>query len=88
VLSPADAERAGIDLAGLSYTQPFGSAHGVGWGASAHVSRLVVGPIELHDVDVSVDKSPMDSSLLGRAFLDRLESFDVRGGRLTLHWRP
>lgn len=87
VLSPADAKRAGIDLAGLSYSQPFGSAHGVGWGASAHVSRLVVGPIELHDVAVSIDKSPMDSSLLGLAFLKRLESFEVRGGRLMLRWR-
>jgi aspartyl protease family protein len=87
VLSPAAAERAGIDLAGLSYTSRFETAHGTGWGASTVLSRLVVGPIELHDVRVSINKSPMDSSLLGLAFLKQLESFEVRGGRLTLRWR-
>jgi len=86
VLSPAAAERAGIDVASLSYTSRFETAHGVGWGASTVLSRLVVGPIELHDVPVSINKSPMDSSLLGLAFLKQLDSFEVRGGRLTLRW--
>jgi aspartyl protease family protein len=87
VLSPAAAERAGIDLAGLSYTRRFETAHGEGRGASVRLSRLVVGSIELHDVEVSINQSPMDSSLLGLAFLKRLESFEVRGGRLILRWR-
>ena len=87
VLSPAAAARAGIDLAALNYTNRFETAHGEGWGASIVLSRLVVGPIELHDVKVSINKSPMDSSLLGLAFLKQLDSFEVRGGRLTLRWR-
>lgn len=87
VLSPAAAERAGIDIASLNYTNHVETAHGVGLGASARLDRLVVGNVELHDVPVSINKSPMSSSLLGLAFLKRLQSFEVRGGRLTLRWR-
>jgi aspartyl protease family protein len=87
VLSPSDATRAGIDVARLNFTQPFGTAHGTGWGATTHVLNLSVGMIELHDVTVTVNKTEMDSSLLGLAFLHRLESFDFRGKRLTLRWR-
>ena len=87
VLSPADARHAGIDVAGLDYSRPSETANGAGWGAPAHLARLVVGNIELDDVPVTVNKAPMDSSLLGQAFLKRLESFEVRNGRLTLRWR-
>ena len=87
VLSPSDATRAGIDVARLAFTQPFGTAHGTGWGATTHITNLSVGMIELHDVTVTVNKTEMESSLLGLAFLHRLESFDFRGKRLTLRWR-
>jgi aspartyl protease family protein len=86
VLAPADAKRAGIDVAGLDYSRPSETANGVGWSAPAHLARLVVGDIELDDVAVTVNKAPMNASLLGQAFLKRLDSFDVRNGRLTLHW--
>jgi aspartyl protease family protein len=86
VLSPADAQRAGIDPATLDYSLPTETAHGTGFGASARVDRLVVGGIELDNVPVMVDKSPMSASLLGLAFLKRLDSFSVRDERLTLRW--
>jgi aspartyl protease family protein len=87
VLSPADAQRAGIDIAGLDYSSPSETANGAGWGARIHLARLVVGAIEFDDVPVTVNKAPMSASLLGQAFLKRLESFNVRNGRLTLRWR-
>ncbi len=86
VLSPADARRAGIDIAGLEYSRPSETANGAGWGARARLGRLLVGNIELDDVPVTVNKMPMSASLLGQAFLKRLDSFEVRNGRLTLHW--
>jgi len=86
VLSPADARHAGIDIGGLDYSLPSATANGAGFGAPAHLARLVVGGIELDDVRVVVNKAPMDSSLLGQAFLKQLDSFEVRNGRLTLRW--
>ena len=87
VLSPDDARHIGIDVASLNYSRHSKTAHGAGCGAPAHLARLVVGTIELDGVPVTVNKSPMYSSLLGQAFLNRLESFEVRNGRLMLRWR-
>jgi len=86
VLSPDDAVRLGIDVASLNYFRQFETAHGGGRGAPATVARLAVGSFVLNDVPVTVNQSPMSSSLLGLAFLDRLESYEFRGRHLTLRW--
>jgi aspartyl protease family protein len=87
VLSPADAARVGIDAKGLDFSHVFETAHGVGHGASARVESLSIGPIALSDVTVSVNQSGMSTSLLGMAFLKRLDSFEIRQNRLILRWR-
>jgi len=84
VLSPADAERAGIDMRNLNYSEETETANGVGHSAPARVATLRVGSFLLNDVAVSVNQAPMDSSLLGMAFLRRLKSFGVQGRRLYL----
>ena len=86
VLDPADATRIGLDLDQLKFDIPFGSANGIGYGARAVVGRLIVGPIEFSDVRVSINKAGMGSSLLGMAFLKRLKSYSVSGGKLILRW--
>jgi len=87
VLNPADAARAGMDTKVLDYSRVFETAHGAGRGAPTRVASLSVGPIALSDVAVSVNETAMRNSLLGMAFLKRLESFEVRGNRLLLRWR-
>jgi aspartyl protease family protein len=87
VLSPADAQRIGIDTQHLDYARAAETANGVGHGAAVRVASLTVGPIEMRDVPVSVNQAPMDSSLLGMAFLKRLRSFAFANGRLTLRWQ-
>jgi len=86
VLAPEDAKRLGIDLDRLSFDRPFGSANGIGYGAKAVVASLGVGPIQFSDVEVSINKSAMGTSLLGVAFLKRLKSYSVSGGKLILRW--
>jgi len=87
VLSPADAERLGVDPAGLSFDRAAETANGVGYGAPFKADSLAVGPIALADVPMIINKTPMSSSLLGLTFLGRLESFQVRGHRLYLRAR-
>jgi aspartyl protease family protein len=87
VLSPADAQRAGIDISQLDYSRPFESAHGAGRGASIVIDQLSIGPITLRNVRATVNESPMRTSLLGITFLQSLESFEIRGNKLTLRWR-
>jgi aspartyl protease family protein len=88
VLSPADAARAGLDTAKMEFSHPNETANGVGYGARTIVERLAVGPIRLADVPVAVNQAPMSASLLGMPFLQRLESFEVRGDELILHGKP
>jgi aspartyl protease family protein len=87
LLSPADAARAGIDVSSLKFASPSETANGVGYMAPTTLSSLDVGPLKLTGVAAAVNRAPMSSSLLGMAFLRRLESFEVHGDRLTLKWK-
>lgn len=87
MLSPADAQRAGVDLSKLDFGSPEETANGVGYSAPYTAATLEVGPIRMTNVKVAIDKAPMSSSLLGMDFLRRLESFEVHRDQLTLKWR-
>ena len=86
VLNPSDAKRLGFDFGKLNFDRPFGSANGIGYGARAEIAGLVVGPIVFSDVEISINKAEMGQSLLGMAFLRRLKSYSVSGGKLILRW--
>ena len=87
VLSPADAQRIGVDMSALRYNHAYETANGEGEGASYTVPSLTIGPIKLTNVAVSINKAPMSASLLGMAFLKRMASFEFKGGQLILRWR-
>jgi len=86
VLSPADAQRAGLDLASLRYSSPGETANGVGYDAQTSVQALSVGPLRLANVPVEVNKTPMSASLLGMSFL-RQADITTHGDQMTLKWR-
>ncbi|HLZ82688.1 MAG TPA: TIGR02281 family clan AA aspartic protease [Caulobacteraceae bacterium] len=65
VLSPADAERAGVRPAADAPDVPSQTANGVGYGAPATAASLSVGTIRMTDVPVSINKAQMGVSLLG-----------------------
>lgn len=87
VLSPDDARRAGIDVDTLKYAAPAETANGVGHYAPILLPTLDVGPLKLTNVPAEVNQAPMSSSLLGMAFLRRLESMEIHGDTLTLKWK-
>jgi aspartyl protease family protein len=87
VLSPSDAGRLGVDTAALVYGREAETANGAGYGASFKADSLTVGQVALTDVPMVINQAPMSASLLGVAFLKRLDSFEVRGRRMYLRWR-
>jgi aspartyl protease family protein len=87
VLSPADADRIGIDTKALNFTRDYETANGAGRGAPYTVDKLTIGPIELSNVPVSINQAPMSESLLGMPFFRRLESFEIKDRRLYLRSR-
>lgn len=87
VLSPDDAKRLGIDMSALSFDQTAETANGLGHGATFVADSLSVGPISFAGMSLLVNQAPMTNSLLGMTFLRRLESFQVRDGKLYLRSR-
>ncbi|MEI9890753.1 MAG: TIGR02281 family clan AA aspartic protease [Caulobacteraceae bacterium] len=65
VLSPADAQRLGLDPASMQFSKSAETANGIGFGAPYKAASLAIGPIQLADVPMSVNKAAMSSSLLG-----------------------
>ena len=86
VLTGRDARAAGIDLDGLDYSRSFATANGIAHGATAEVEELKVGGIVLNDVQVSVQREGLSTSLLGMSFLRRLKSFGFGQHRMVLRW--
>jgi aspartyl protease family protein len=84
VLSPADAQRLGFDLAKLDYSRRYNTANGVVLGAPVRLKRVAVGPIALQDVRASVNAATMSHSLLGMSFLGRLSGYEVKDSTLVL----
>lgn len=84
VLSPADARRLGFDLSKLSFDKRYRTANGIVLGAPVRLKRVAVGPVSVEDVRASVNGADLSHSLLGMSFLERLSSWDVKNGTLTL----
>ena len=85
VLSEADAQKAGIDLATLSYVVPVRTANGNTVAAPIRLDRVSVGDIERRNVSALVAREgALDQSLLGMSFLNMLQRFEFSGDRLVL----
>lgn len=85
VLKPADAERAGIDISGLSFTSPVNTANGMTFAAPVRLRSLAIGELVVNDVEALVSKpGNLNESLLGMSFLKRLRSYEFSGDFLTL----
>ena len=87
VLAPQDAQRLGVDLSGLKFDETAETANGKGYGARFVARKFEVGPIQLDDFRMQINKAPMSSSLLGLTFLNRMASSEIRGRKLYLKWR-
>ncbi len=84
VLSPADAERIGINMAQLSFNKIYQTANGIGRGASITLDTLQVGSIIFHDVAASTNQAAMSSSLLGMSYINRLGRVELQGDKLII----
>ena len=85
-MTPSDARKIGLDLDKLTYDKPYGTANGVGYGASVVLDELTVGSIRFTKIRASINQTEIGVSLLGMAFLHRLKSFSFANHRLVLTW--
>jgi aspartyl protease family protein len=85
MLTPTDAERAGIDLKTLAFTVPVQSANGTLYTAPVRVRSISIGLLKVEDVEALVARpGSLNENLLGMSFLRRLASYNFSGEFLTL----
>lgn len=89
VLTQAAAKAAGLPLEVLNYNTPIDTANGRTRAASVTLDRLAVGGLVERSVPALVAQpGTLRTNLLGMSFLNRLESWEVRGDSLVLRGYP
>jgi aspartyl protease family protein len=89
VLTREDAKAAGLPLEVLSYSAKIDTANGRTLAAPVSIDRIAIGGLLEHSVAALVAQpGQLKTSLLGMSFLNRLQSWEVRGDRLFLRGYP
>jgi len=89
VLTQEAAKAAGLPLEVLSYDVPVETANGRTRAAAVTLDRLTVGGIVERSVPALIAQpGQLRRSLLGMSFLNRLESWEVRGDKLSMRGYP
>jgi aspartyl protease family protein len=89
VLTHEAAKAAGLPVEVLTFTVPVETANGRARAAAVTLDRLAIGNIVERSVPALVTQpGQLRVSLLGMSFLNRLESWEVRGDKLVLRGYP
>jgi aspartyl protease family protein len=89
VLTQEAARAAGLPIEVLNYTVAVDTANGRTQAAPVTLDKLAVGGVSERQVPALVVKSgQLHNNLLGMTFLNRLESWEVRGDKLKLRGYP
>jgi aspartyl protease family protein len=89
VLTQDAAKAAGLPLSFLTYTVSVDTANGKTFAAPVTLDRLAIGGITERSVPALIAQpGQLKGSLLGMSFLNRLESWEVRGDKLLMRGYP
>ena len=89
VLTQETAKAAGLPIEVLDYTVNVDTANGRTRAAPVTLDRLTVGGVTERAVPaLVVQQGQLKNNLLGMSFLNRLESWEVRGERLRMRGQP
>ncbi len=83
VLTPQDAKRVGIDPDSLAYIGEASTANGMVRTARVSLPNVAFGPFHEDSLGASVNKAPMDISLLGMEYLGRFQ-ITIAGDKMVL----
>ena len=89
VLTQETAKAAGLPIEVLNYTVNIDTANGRTRAAAVMLDRVAVGGLTERAVPaLVVQAGHLKNNLLGMSFLNRLESWEVRGDRLRMRGTP
>jgi aspartyl protease family protein len=84
-LTPVDARAAGINPATLAFNGRVQTANGTARMAPVTLREIRIGQLSIYDVHAAVLEN-LKVSLLGMSFLNRLQGYEMRDGKLTISW--
>ena len=85
VLTQADAEKVGIDISSVSYTNPVSTANGRTMAASVRLQEVKIGNITRQNIRALVSQEgQLSGSLLGMNFMNSLSAYTVQRDQLIL----
>ena len=84
-LTREDARAAGVTPSELVFTNRVSTANGSARMAPVTLREIRIGQLSIYDVPAAVLEN-LNISLLGMSFLGRLQSYEMRDGRLTISW--
>jgi aspartyl protease family protein len=84
-LTAADAQAAGISRVELVFDHLVNTANGMVRVARVTLREVRIGQLSVYDVPAAVLEN-LNVSLLGMSFLSRLQSYEMRDGKLTISW--
>jgi aspartyl protease family protein len=85
ILTREDARAAGIARGQLVFDKPVNTANGMARMARVTLREVRLGQFSIYDVPAAVLEN-LNVSLLGMSFLSRLQSYEMRDGKLTINW--
>jgi len=85
-LTAADARRAGVRPADLTYDVPISTAGGRNYAARVKLDQVALGGIILRDVDAFVVREGLETSLLGMTWLGQLQEVKATPNALLLRY--
>ena len=84
-LTYEDARTAGVLPRDSDFTQRANTANGVAKFAPIVIDRLSIGSVEVRNVEAAVmEEGKLNNTLLGMSFINKLNRFDMRSGRLVI----
>jgi aspartyl protease family protein len=84
-LTPEDAQNAGVTRGELVYSARVNTANGVARMAPIKLREVRIDQLSVYDVPAAVIEN-LNISLLGMSFLNRLQGYEMRDGKLTINW--
>jgi aspartyl protease family protein len=84
-LTPEDARAAGITPGELVFNERANTANGTARMAPVTLREVRLDQLSIYDVPAAVLEN-LNISLLGMSFLGRLQSYEMRDGKLTINW--
>jgi aspartyl protease family protein len=84
-LTSADARAAGISPGELTYSRRVSTANGIARMAPVTIREIRIDQLSLFNVPAAVVEN-LNISLLGMSFLNHVQGYEMRDGRLMISW--